>query len=108
MSVLTLTSPETRTQTSSVGDSDKVRVADGLYINPLLKTASFFYEVGRVVGSSFEVDRKSNVVAISAEDYDSYLGSSTSVSSGTLESNLEALLLQYLIDKSIVGAGTIA
>lgn len=105
-SLLTLNTPEVRTTTTTASDVDKVQIADPIEMNFAARLLTFKYTKGYESGSVIEITFTSDTISASGADFDAIV--QAAVDDGdNLGQNLTAVLLQYLIDKDLVGDGTI-
>ncbi len=105
-SILTLNTPESRDTTTPVADVDQIQIAGPIEIVPTTRTLTFYYTKGYVSGSLIEIAFTSNTIEVKNDDYDAVMASAVEGADNVFE-NLTRVLLQYLIDKSLVGDGTI-
>jgi hypothetical protein len=106
MAKITLTDPLTRNAIVPTADENTVEISYPLWVDDDNQKASFRYSTGHI-DSVFVPDFTSDLVTISGADYTTYLLANPPTPGSSLIFNLEKQLLQYLIDKSIVGPGTI-
>lgn len=107
MSTLTLNTPLSRTATSTASDVNKVRISSLVNIDYETGTIIFRYTTGRIVGASYIVESESNNIVVQDPGFTEIMGAACD-DTITLQENIEAVLLQYLIDHGIVGSGSIA
>ena len=105
---LTLTTPESRSNVVLASDVNIVRITELIQIDYLTQTLTFRFEKGRVSGAIFIRESLSDNIVIDDQNFDTLLGLGVPDGAASLEANLHEVLLTYLIDQGLVGAGVIS
>lgn len=107
MADLILTAPLDREAIQITTDVNTVRITELVNIDLQAGAITFRYEEGRVSGSSFIRETLSDNILASGSGFTEILAAAVDAGKDLL-GNIETVLLQYLIDQGIVGAGTIS
>jgi hypothetical protein len=107
MAVYTFTAPENRTASQTLTDVTTVRIEDKVYVDFITNTLTFRYSKGRISGSIYIPEYTSGDILVTGADFTAIMAAAVDANY-SLRSNLEGTLLQYLEDKGVIAAGTVA
>lgn len=108
MAKIVLTANQSHDHSVPTADVSQVRIEHPINWDQAVPRVSFRYSTGHVISSVYTGVTMSNLVTISGADYSTYINVVPPAPAETIQSNLERKLLQYLLDKNLIPAGTIS